>query len=201
MFRNEVNIGNEGTEAVGEKTIPDTPCTKGPGFLSRFKDICKHRFGGLQIDLSTVFVYLIAIVAALAVIGFAYTIGKDDYETLVQPTGEIQPWIGLMATAIAIFIIVFGSYIIHQMTDGITRYTFMLSFLFIILLITIGFIALYMFASPSASQYIFLISIFIALWVAIFAATISYMAAGFYLIAVILIGLMFVIPTRIAAVN
>lgn len=201
MFRNEINIGNEGVETVGEKTIPDTPCNKGPGFLSRFKSMCSHRFGGLKIDLSTVFVYLIAIVAALAVIGFAYIIGRDDYETLVQPNGEIEPWVGLIATALAVFIIVFGSYIIHQMTDGITRYTFMLSFLFIVLLTTIGFVALYMFASPSAAQYIFLISIFIALWVAIFAATISYMAAGMYLIAVLLLGLLFVISARITAVN
>lgn len=196
-------VCNEGCDLPVEKVeqIETDACNKSPGFLSRFSDICKYKFSGLKVDISVVFIYLIAIITALVVLAFGYSIGQSDYDALNQPTSEIEPWVVLLITAIGIILGTFGSYILHQMSDGIVRYTFMLTFLMIILLQTIAFIALYLFASPLICQYISLIAIVICLWTAVFAATISYISASLFILNALALGFLFVVSSRISSVN
>lgn len=200
-YRNEQYICSEGCDLPGTEEIEVDACSKNPGFLSRFQEMCKYKFSGLKIDMSVMFIYLIAIVTAIAVIGFGFGIGTNDYNSLNQPSSEVTPWVVLLVTAFGIIIAAFGSYILHQMTEGILRYMFMLSFLFILILMTIGFVALYLFASPSSAQYISLIAIIVAVWIAVFAGTISYVAAGLFILVALSIGLLFVVAARISAVN
>jgi len=198
MMRNDEYVCNEGMEIEEVKT---DACNNKPGFLSRFKDICKYNFSGLKLDMTVMFIYLITIVTAIAVIGFGYAVGQDDYSALIQPSNQISPWIVLLTTGFAVIFAAFGSYILHQMTEGIVRYTFMLTFLFILVLLTIAFVSLYLFASPWTAQYIALIAIVASLWFAVFSGTISYVAAGLFLLVSLALGFLFVVASRISAVN
>lgn len=203
-YHSDDYICNEGCDIseVGKKEeIVTEGCNKSPGFLSRFSSACKYKFTGLKVDISVVFIYLIAIVTALVVLAFGYSIGQDDYNGLNQPTSEIAPWVVLLVISLGIIIGTFGSYILHQMSEGIVRYTFMLTFLMIILLEVIAFIALYLFASPVICQYISLIAIVICLWAAIFAATISYVSASLFILNALALGFLFVVSSRISSVN
>lgn len=174
---------------------------KAPGFLSKFKDLCKHKFSGLKLDMTVMFIYLIAIVTSIVVIGFGYVVGQDDYNALFQPSVEVSGAVVLFATALSIILASFGSYILHQMTDGLLRYTFMLTYLFILVLITIAFVSLFLFASPWAAQYISLVAVITTLWFAVFAGTISYVAAGLFILVALVSGFIFVVASRISAVN
>src|SRR5690606_5533064 len=130
-------ICNEGCDIVEtekKEEIVTEGCNKSPGYLSKFSDLCKHKFSGLKVDVSVVFIYLIAIVTALIVLAFAYSIGKYDYDGLNQPTSEIAPWVVLLVVALGIIIGAFGSYLLFTLSESIVRYTFMLTFLMIILL-------------------------------------------------------------------
>lgn len=197
-------IGTEGCnmcEVDQVEQIVTDGCNKSPGFLSRFSEACKYKFTGLKVDVSVIFIYLIAVITAIVVLGFGYSIGQTDYNALAQPTSEIAPWVVLLVIALGIIIGTFGSYILHQMSEGIVRYTFMLTFLMIILLEVIAFIALYLFASPLICQYISLIAIIICLWTAIFAATISYISASLFILNALALGFLFVVSSRISSVN
>lgn len=147
------------------------------------------------------FIYLIAILAVVAVLGFAYIYGQSEYETLNQ-ADEIAPWIVLVSYVLAILLLAVSSYSLYtQMSAGIPRQTFLLAFLFILALMMVAYVALYLFAQPLSAQYISLIAATVIIWYSIFAGAVSYGAAGVGFLSILAVGLLFVVATRLNSAN